>query len=248
MSIPFSSPQVWLFASQIAIVFFTLAIAWLAHRTDQLLQTIKPNFNVLLSLPENISRLILVGLCLLMAWLSGLNASQLGGQVNNFWRQVGVGLTAGLLLQLVIYAGTALAIKRVGRHIYSPWLILNIMPRRPVEWFLVALAFWPPVVMEELLFRSLWLGVFGQSVALGLLVIGTSLIFGWMHQAQGKLGAVLAGILNVLLSLLFIWTGQIVVTITAHYTLNMLQVIVAYFQRNTLQEMWPQPIDKTSVR
>ncbi len=241
-------PHVWIALSQGAIIVFTLVIAWLTHRTYLLLPYLDPEFNVLLSLPETISRLVLVGICLALAWLSGLPAGQLGLSDGNWWRLAGLGAAVGLAAQLVVYGLTVLAINRFGRHIYSPWLILNILPRRPVEWLWVALAFIPPIAMEELLFRSLWLGGFSQTLPLWLLVLGTSLVFGWMHQAQGKLGMVMAGGLNILLSLVFIWTGQLLVTFTAHYTLNMVQLLTAHFQRDALLQNQPQPIDKTPAR
>lgn len=239
---------VWLALSQVAIIVFTLVIAWLTHRTYLLLPYLDPDFNVLLSLPETISRLVLVGMCLALAWLSGLPAGQLGLISGNLWWSAGVGAVIGLAAQLVVFGLTTLAINRFGRHIYSPWLILNILPRRPAQWLWVALAFIPPVVMEELLFRSLWLGGFSQTLPLWLLVLGTSLAFGWMHQAQGKLGMIMAGGLNVLLSLVFIWTSQLLVTIVAHYTLNMIQLLAAHFQRDTLLQNQPQSIDKTPAR
>jgi hypothetical protein len=45
---------------------------------------------------------------------------------------------------------------------------------------------------------------------------------------------VAAGGLNVLLSLLFIWSGELLLPLTAHYVINLLQVVAASRQREWL--------------
>jgi hypothetical protein len=56
-----------------------------------------------------------------------------------------------------------------------------------------------------------------------------------MHQPQGALGVVAAGGLNVMLSLLFIWSGELLLPLTAHYVINLLQVAVASRRREWLE-------------
>jgi membrane protease YdiL (CAAX protease family) len=89
--------------------------------------------------------------------------------------------------------------------------------------------------MEELLFRSLWLGSFNQMMPWWLLTIGTSIIFGLMHQPQGQLGMILAGGINIFFCILFVWSGQLLLPLTAHYIANLFQLIVAYHQRDWLE-------------
>jgi len=248
MAFNFTSLQFWPGFTCVAIVLFTGFIAWLTHQTNRLLKEIEPTTNVLLSGPETAGRLFLAGVCLFLAWLSGLPASQLGLKTGNWGHSLAIGLLAGALTQLAVNLLTVQAIKHFGRHIYSPWLILNILPRRPLEWFLAVAALLPAVAMEELLFRVLWLGVAGTVLPLGLLVVATSLLFGWMHQPQGKLGMALAGGINLVFSLLFLWTGQLLVTLLAHYTVNLLQLGVAHRLRDQLEQHWPQSVDKTPGR
>lgn len=207
----------------------------MTYRSHLLLKEIQLNANVLLSLPESFVRMLLVIFCLFLAWLSGLSAVELGFVTKHVWQSVAIGLGIGAGVQLSIYLVTLLAIKRFGRGIYSPWLIRNILPRRHIEWLLIALAFIPPVVMEEILFRSLWLGVFQSIIPLSLLIVGTSIIFGFMHQPQGRLGMVGAGAINAVFCLIFIWTGELLITVIAHYTVNMLQIVTAHFQRDWLE-------------
>jgi membrane protease YdiL (CAAX protease family) len=234
MNIMTHSPY-WTSLAWLAILILTVFLAWITYRSNLLLKEFQPEFNLLLSPPESIVRIILVGICLLLAWLTGLPAAQLGLVITNPLRSVGLGLAAGIAIQVLVNLLTFGAINYFGRHIYSAWVIRNILPRRPVEWVLVPLALLPAVAMEELLFRTLWIGAFGAIMPMPLLVIGTSLLFGFMHLPQGYLGAVIAGGVNILLSLLFLWTGGLLVPLVAHYTVNLLQVILAHYQREWLE-------------
>jgi membrane protease YdiL (CAAX protease family) len=189
----------------------------------------------LLSIPEVIVRLLLVGVCLILAWLSGVSAAQLGWLVENPLQTLIVGLGAGVVTVLAINLLTNWSIHRFGRQIYSPLVIQNILPRRRLEWGLTVVALLPPVLMEELLFRSLWLGCFSQVMPWPGLIVGTSVIFGLMHQPQGRLGMILAGSINAVFSFLFIWSGQLLLTLVAHYTVNYLQLVIAYHQRDWLE-------------
>lgn len=228
-------PNLWLSVTRLAILLFAGLIAWLTYRSHLLLKEIRPDFNLLLSLPESVARIVMVGICLFLVWLSGLTAMESGLTVTNPWRSVGLGLGIGVVIQLAVNLATFQLIKHLGRQIYSPWLIRNILPRHQGEWVLIALAFIPPVVMEELLFRTLLIGGFRAIVPLPLLIIGTSIVFGLMHQPQGKLGMAVAGIINILFCIVFIWSGELLVTLVAHYTVNILQVIVGYYQRDWLE-------------
>jgi len=230
------SPAFWLNLTRLLVILFTGLIAWITYRSYLLLKEFRPDFNLLLSLPESIVRVLMVGFCLFLVWLSGLPGDELGLAVVTPGASIALGLGVGLVTQFVVNFVTTQFIKYFGRHIYSPWLIRNILPRRRIEWVLVALAFLPPVAMEELLFRTLLIGGFKDAVPLPLLVIVTSIIFGVMHQPQGKLGVAVAGTINVLFCVLFIWSGQLLVTFVAHYTVNLLQIIVAHTQRDWLEE------------
>jgi membrane protease YdiL (CAAX protease family) len=233
--IDFSWPEFWLNLSRLLILLFTTLMAWMTYRSYLLLKELQPDFNVLLSIPETIVRIGLVGFCFFLAWLSGLPAAELGLTITDFWRSLGLGLMVGLITALSINLVTLLAIRYFGRQIYSPWLIRNILPRSSFEWALIALAFLSSVAMEELLFRTLLIGVFKDLIPLPFLIIGTSIIFGLMHQPQGRLGMCVAGVINAFFCILFIWTGGLLVTFTAHYMVNFLQLLVGYYQRDWLE-------------
>jgi membrane protease YdiL (CAAX protease family) len=225
----------WIDLTRLAILGLTLFLGWVTYRSHLILREFQPSFNLLLSPAETVGRVLLVGLCLFLVWLSGLPAAQLGLLVSAPLRTIAGGLGIGLVTVVLINWLTRWSINRFGRHIYSPLLIQNILPRRPLEWPLVTIAFLPAVAMEELLFRTLWIGCFGELMPLALLILGTSIIFGLMHQPQGKLGMLLAGAINILFSVLFVWSGQLLLPLTAHYTVNVAQLIVAHYQRHWLE-------------
>ncbi len=226
---------IWPILARLTILLLTALLAWVTYRSHMLLKEFQPDFNLLLSPAETGVRLGLVGFCLFLAWLSGLPAAQFGlTPARPLWA-VGVGLAAGVTIQVAVNLVTTWAIHRFGRHIYSPLVVRNVLPARPLEWLLVPLALAPAVAMEELLFRMLWLGAFEGVLPWSILILGTSIIFGFMHQPQGKLGMLVAGGINILFSMLFIWSGNLLAPLVAHYTVNLLQLVVAHFQRDWLE-------------
>ncbi len=225
----------WLNVARLGVVLLTALLGWITYRSHLLLKEYRPDVNLLLSFPEIIVRLLLVAICLVLAWLSGLSAAELGLVFRNPLQTMAVGLGIGLVLVVVMNLVTNWCIRHFGRHIYSPLVIQNVLPHRPIEWVLAAFALLPAVLMEELLFRTLWLSGFNQVMPWWLLIIGTSIIFGLMHQPQGQMGMVLAGGINIFFCILFVWSGQLLLPLAAHYTANFFQLIVAYHQRDWLE-------------
>lgn len=225
----------WLTFTRLAVIFLTVFLAWITYRSHLLLKQFQPDFNLLLSPVESAARLVLVGVCLGLAWLSGLPPAQLGLAAANPVQAILLGLVTGLVVQVVVNLITTWSIRYFGRGIYSPQVLANVLPRRPVEWIVVPVAFIPAVAMEELLFRSLWLGLFEPVIPLALLIIATSVVFGFMHLPQGKLGAIIAGGINAVFSVVFVWSGSLLVPLVAHYTVNVLQLVVAHYQREWLE-------------
>jgi membrane protease YdiL (CAAX protease family) len=237
----FDSPAFWLNLTRVIIFLLTLVLAWLTYQSNLLLQEYQPDFNVLLAPPELLMRGVLVGLCLFLAWLSGLSRPQLG-LISPFpFYSLGVGVGLGVAIQISLNIFTQGAIRYFGPQIYSPLVMHSILPRHLREWPLVGLAMLPAVAMEELLFRTLWLGVFGSAMPLFWLIIATSILFGFMHQPQGNLGIILTGSVNVLFCLLFVWSGELLIPFVAHYTINMLQLALADYHRDWLENYSSPP-------
>jgi membrane protease YdiL (CAAX protease family) len=124
-----------------------------------------------------------------------------------------------------------LVVRRWGSDVYSTRLLQCILPINRREWIGVLLALLPAAALEELLFRSLPLGgMAGLGVELlrpHWLMWPLSLFFGLLHWPQGAWGVVGTALAAVALSLLFLATGSLWVVLSAHYVLNVSQIIAA---------------------
>jgi membrane protease YdiL (CAAX protease family) len=195
----------------------TVALAWATYQSGRLLRAVPVRENLLLAPLENIVKAGLVLLCIGLGILSGASAAQLGWTLENGWRDVGLGLIAGLVTQLAANVITLWAIKVWGKEIYSPVVLRNIMPRTRAEWLLVPAALLLAVVLEELLFRSLLVGALSLTIPVAVLVIMTSGMGLW-------------------LSLLFIWSGGLLLPLTVHFVINFLQLLKAQDKKAWLDE------------
>lgn len=209
----------------------TAALAWATYLSGRLLRSVPIRENLLLAPVENMVKGILVLACVALGALSGASAAQLGWTFENAWRDIGLGIVIGMLTQFLANAATMAAINVWGKEIYSPTVMRNIMPRSRSEWLLVPAALGLGVVLEEVLFRSLLIGGLSVTVPIPILLIGFSTIFGLMHSPQGTLGVVLTGVMGMWLGLLFIWSGGLLLPLTAHYVINLLQLVKAQDKR-----------------
>jgi membrane protease YdiL (CAAX protease family) len=229
------SVRLLIFAS--GTLALTVLIAWLTYRSGQLLQQIEVPFNLLLAPAENVVRLIGVGVCLALGIGSGLQPQQLGWTFADPAGDLVWGAGLGLIGALLLHPLTRWAIDRFGPQVYSTVVIRNILPRNRREWLLVALAFGPAALLEELLFRSLLLGGFSVFLSpLGLAIAG-AIVFGLMHLPQGSLGATATGGLGLGLALLFLWRGSLLTPLAAHYVINTVQLLRAHQERDWLESV-----------
>ncbi len=209
----------------------TIALAWATYQSGRLLRSVPVTENLLLAPVENVVKAVLVFICIGLGFLSGLPYTQLGWNFDNALRDAGLGIVVGMLSQTLVNALTLLAIRKWGKEIYSPVVMKNIMPRTRIEWLLVPAALFVAVVLEEVLFRSLLIGGLSATVPLPILIVGFAAIFGLMHSPQGTLGVVLTGAMGLWLSLLFVWSGGLLLPLTAHYVINLLQLFKAQDKR-----------------
>jgi membrane protease YdiL (CAAX protease family) len=215
-------------------LILTAFIAWATYRSAQILKGMEVAFNLLLLPAENLLRVGLVAVCFILGWASGLPGQQFGWASQAPLVDMAIGLAAGLAIQLPLNALTDWAIRHFGSHIYSPQVILSILPKSRLEWLLVALALVPAVLVEELLFRSLWIGGLRLWIPAAVLAMSTALIFGWMHSPQGRLGVVMTAAVSLLLAGLFLWRESVLPPLAAHYAVNCLQLLVAYRNPDSL--------------
>jgi membrane protease YdiL (CAAX protease family) len=213
----------------------TVFVSWATYRSAQILQQLEEvEANLLLLPAENLLRVGLVVACLVLGWVSGLPRQQFGWISYAPLADVALGVAMGVAIQMPLNTLTNWSVKRFGPQIYSPIVIRSILPRTREEWAPVLLALFPTVLVEELLFRSLLLGGMRLFFPVWVLVVGTALLFGWMHSPQGRLGMVMTASISILLAGLFLWRESTLPVLTAHYVVNVLQLLVAHRHRDRL--------------
>jgi membrane protease YdiL (CAAX protease family) len=214
-------------------IFFTVTLALLAFigygtfASARLLRHWQPDRNLLLIPAENLVRLGLIALAVMIGQVSGVGAASLGWTVTPLWSQLLGGLVWGILLAGLFYGATKWLLEHSGERYYSAVVIKAITPRNSKELVLVLLAMVPVVLLEELLFRSLLIGGFRAVLPVPLLLIGWSIIFGLLHSPQGLWGMIGAGLAGLLLGVLFLYSGSLLLPLVAHYVTNSIQVVQA---------------------
>lgn len=214
----------WLVGTFLVLLVLVSAGTW---RTGQLLRRWTPPFNLLLTVPDNALRLVLIGVCIGAGAAWGPGQSALGWQTTYLVPDLGLGVVAGLVLAGFFARAGQAAVRRWGPEVYDGKLLQCILPRSPREWPLVLLALLPAAALEELLFRSLPLGGLAWLIAPGWLLWPLALGFGLLHWPQGGWGVVGATLAAIVFSLLFLVTGGIWAPLAAHYVMNAAQVIWA---------------------
>jgi len=163
---------------------------------------------------------------LVLAWYAELPWAALGlGPVSA--STVGLGLALGVGLYAASEAGAAVA-DRLGVE-YDERLRELLAPGSPGEWALMLLVILPIVAgAEELLFRGALIGAlaFGIDLPVALLVVGSSILFGAGHSAQGGLGVAATAAMGLVLGAAFVVTGSLAVVVVAHYAVNALEFVV----------------------
>lgn len=215
----------WLFISGLALL--ALLVSAGVWRTGQLLRQWTPPFNPLLSPPDNALRLGMIGLCIGLGAAWGPGPAVLGWRTSHLARDLGVGLLAGLALAgFLLWAGQRM-VRRWGPEIHNDRLLRCILPASRAEWAPVVLALLPAAALEELLFRSLPLGGLAGFIAPGWLLWPLALFFGLLHWPQGGWGVIGATLAAIAFSLLFLATRSIWAPLSAHYAMNIIQLVLA---------------------
>jgi membrane protease YdiL (CAAX protease family) len=217
----------WLFAAGVAALI--ALVSYTTVRSGLALRTWAPRRNLLLSAPDNAIRLALIALCLLLGFTVGPGPATLGWVVpaGRPGQDLALGIVAGLTLALSLNLGGRLAVRWWGREVYSTRLLRCMLPVNKREWVGVLLALLPAAALEELLFRSLPLGGLTWLVPPWWLLWPLALLFGLLHWPQGGWGVAGTAIAAVVLSLLFLASGSIWVPLTAHYAMNVYQLLGA---------------------
>lgn len=215
----------WLLAGSIGLLMAFVAASTL--HSGYALRRWTPVHNLLLSWPDNLLRMGLVGLCLATGYTLGPGTAALGWGTASLVRDVVLGVVAGLSLAVVLNVAGQAAVQRWGPQVYSTRLMQCILPLDGREWIGVLFALLPAAALEELLFRSLPLGGLSDSIPPWWLLWPLALFFGLLHWPQGGWGVAGTALAALTLSGLFLATHSIWAPLTAHYALNVLQVVAA---------------------
>lgn len=137
---------------------------------------------------------------------------------------IGVGLATGAALyvsnELVAAVATRLGVTP------STDLAEALAPDSVGGWVFLLVVLLPLIAgFEEVLFRGVLIGALamGFEISPWILAVGSSVVFGLGHGAQGRTGIVVTGLLGFGLATLFIISGSLMLVIIAHYVVNALE-------------------------
>ncbi|RME43499.1 MAG: CPBP family intramembrane metalloprotease [Chloroflexi bacterium] len=210
----------------LGLLFLLGFISYATYRTGQLLKVWEPEMNLLLLPTENMARLGMIGVCVVLGLVSGVGASTLGWRPAAPVEDVGLGVAAGLGLSLALALPT-LWVKAHRPHWYSDVIVRSILPRSRREWPAVVVALLPVALLEELIFRSLLLGGLSPYVNVVFFAVAASIYFGLLHMPQGEWGVLGVSLVGLALSALFLWRGSLLVVVVAHWVANVAQLAQA---------------------
>ncbi len=216
-------------------------LAWATFQTARMLRVIKVEQNLLLMPAENVLRVVLIAICFGLAWVSGQPPENFGLVFRDPLRDTMIGVMVGVVCALALPVLTRLAIERCGRKIYSPVVVLSVLPRERGEWFALPSALAFAVLLEEFLFRALLLGGFAEFAPPLVLALVWSVLFGAMHSPQGVFGMTIAAALGFLFSMLFLYTASLLAPLLAHYVINLLQIVWASRDKTWLENYDTDP-------
>lgn len=210
-------------------VGLTAFLYWAAYQSSKLMKTVEISGNLLLSVPEFIFKLVILGLCLGLA--SALSVPRPGHYFGWPSTQPAVdvveGAALGLVIQFVVNILSTLAIRVFGPDIYSSTVIKGILPKNWQQWLLILPPLLLSVALEEVLFRALLIGGFSTVVNPWVMAIASSIIFGLMHAPQGRLGIAVTGLVGFIFAAIFIVSGSLTMVICTHYIINFIQIVRA---------------------
>jgi membrane protease YdiL (CAAX protease family) len=228
----------------IGTIVMLALLYWGAYTSAREVRTIELSGNILLSIPEIIFKLVLLGLCLGIAVTLepsvGRAENYLGWPPKSFLLEITIGAVVGLVLQFIVNILSTIAIRIWGSKIYSPVVVKSIIPRNLLEWILTPFPMLLAVSLEEVLFRALAVGGFSaifpnQWWWIWSLALVSSLLFGLVHRPQGVLGMVLTALVGFAFCAIFIISGSLLLVIACHFVINMLQLIRAKEDLNWLE-------------
>ena len=225
---------------------------WAAYQSDRALKTraVEINGNLLLSVPEFLFKIILLGICFGLA--NSLSVDRLekyiGWPSSQPLADIVIGITIGLVTAFAVNIISTIAIRIWGKRIYSPAIMRGMIPRNQIEWLLILVPLLLAVALEEVLFRALLIGGFSMVVNPWIMAIASSIVFGLMHSPQGILGIVLVGLVGMLFGAVFILTNSLLIVIIAHFVINLLQIVRAKDDLAWYERLEDKPLRQAAIK
>lgn len=168
----------------------------------------------------------LVGAAVLgAAWVSGVPWTAFG-----WWGPTLPSILIGLALGVGMAGANALLDRVVDARALerAERLRRRLAPERAAGWGTLLLVVLPVVaVSEELLFRGALIGAaaIGIGVSPWLLAALSSLVFGAVHAAQGRVGVVATALFGGVFGAAFVLTGDLLVVVVAHWLVDAVEFL-----------------------
>ncbi len=167
-----------------------------------------------------VSHGLVLGLIGLLVWWTAIPVGTLG--LRSIPDPVPIALVAGGLIGFNELA------ERVARRLDLPENPLRALltPETGSQWITLAGLVLPLIaVTEEVLFRGVLIGAIhtGTSISAPVLLVGSSVLFGAAHTAQGRMGVGIASVLGLLLGGVFLWSESLWLVIGAHYLVDLVE-------------------------
>lgn len=209
-------------------VVLTVALTYMTAATARVLRRGPLPYNPLLHPLEVLFRFGLLAVCLVLLWWSGFSPAQFGFVRFSIPRDLFLGAGLGIVLVWGVNLFSVLLLSDTSAGFYSKHALFSMRPTSAAEMVLTALATLPAAALEELLFRSMWIGGFSVWLSVPALIVAIAILFGVMHVAQGLWGILVTGIVGVLFGMLFVWSGSFWLILVTHWVMNLNQFILAW--------------------
>lgn len=214
------------FAAGTAVL--TAILTYMTAATARILRRGPLSYNPLLHPIEVLFRLGLIVVCIALVWWSGFSAAQFGFVPFDVWRDALLGIVLGIVLVWGVNLLSMLLLSDTSAGFYSKHALFSMRPTSATEMAMTVPASLPAAGLEELLFRSMWIGGFSTWVPVPALIVATAILFGVMHVAQGLWGMLVTGVIGLLFGILFVWSESFWLVLITHWVMNLNQFVIAW--------------------
>lgn len=206
----------------------TAALTYMTAATARILRRGPLPYNPLLHPLESVFRLGLILVCSVLIWWSGFPAVDFGFVPIDMGRDVVLAAALGIMLVWGVNLLSVLLLSNTSAGFYSKNALVSMRPTTALEMAMTIPATLPAAALEELLFRSMWIGGFSMWLPAPALIVVTAIVFGAMHIAQGLWGVLVTGIIGLVFGILFVWSGSFWLVLIAHWVMNLNQFVIAW--------------------